>query len=39
MITALIRKFFTATTVATSERIRGNLSAGRKDTPGVWYKA
>lgn len=24
---------------STSDAIRGNLSQGRKDKPGVWYKA
>jgi len=24
---------------STSDAIRGNMSAGRKDSPGVWWKA
>jgi hypothetical protein len=38
MFLSLVRRLFATKTVATAERIRGNLSQGRKDTPGVWYK-
>ena len=40
MVKVLFQRIFNKAEVAVSaERIRGNLSQGRTDRPGVWYKA
>ena len=38
MLKILRAIFSSPTVVVTSKRICGQLSQGRKDTPGVWYK-
>jgi hypothetical protein len=39
MFVAMIQYIFTkGVIVAGPSRIRGNLSQGRKDKPGIWYK-
>ncbi len=35
----LAQLFSSSVVVATSDRIRGNMSQGRQDKPGVWWKA
>jgi hypothetical protein len=40
MIKAILQHFFIkGTKVASSKMIHGNMSNGRQDSPGVWWKA
>jgi hypothetical protein len=38
LVSFLIRLITAQKEYAASSKIRGNLSQGRKDKPGVWYK-